>query len=374
MPPTMTPPASASTQTPPITTTVPATTGPPTTTTTTTTTQVPLPPGSLVCTIGQGFDKSTYTFPPDGLCTIIIFDSLYRKNASLAPPYPDDFGYFLETARKAHSTEFGIGIHQSITTNATAAMQLASDPSTKKYLYELWEHYEIYHYAQVTENQHFPGYYSVYVAGAVRGLEMISALTKDKRNPFFRPSYTILFSWIPTPITVGSVAWRLANEVTLDVFIAMGYFRLPNINFKECLMVAPTYLPTALRPDSLKNAYMYNLGYVFTCLPAHSDEWPSKTQRAVAVGMGGRWYLPCAKGPLVNNRPANYSLGYRCGRLCGKQTISPENQIRSIVNACLQPAYNSSFYLDTNFEALVAFDVAQELIFTYDTASNLRSK
>ncbi|KAL1475506.1 hypothetical protein MTO96_037242 [Rhipicephalus appendiculatus] len=98
---TMTPPAVAST------TSTPA--GPPTTTTTT---QVPLTPGSLLCTIGQGFDKSTYTFPPDGLCTIIIFDSLYRKGASLAPPYPQDFEYFLETAKKAQQTEFGIGIHQ----------------------------------------------------------------------------------------------------------------------------------------------------------------------------------------------------------------------------------------------------------------------
>ncbi|XP_037508061.2 uncharacterized protein LOC119383863 [Rhipicephalus sanguineus] len=102
--------------------------------------------------------------------------------------------------------------------------------------------------------------------------------------------------------------------------------------------------------------------------------WPSKTQRAVALGMGGRWYTPCATGPTVGNRPANYSLGYRCGYPCKKYTITPENQIRSIVDACLQPGYNISFYVDTNFEALVAFDVKQQKIFTYDSASNLRSK
>ncbi|XP_075741143.1 uncharacterized protein LOC142789997 [Rhipicephalus microplus] len=107
MPLTMTTHILASTLAPTTTSTTAATIGPPTTTT-----QVPLPPGSLVCTIGQGFDKSTYTFPPDGLCTIIIFDSLYRNNASLAPPYPNDFAYFLETARQAERTEFGIGIHQ----------------------------------------------------------------------------------------------------------------------------------------------------------------------------------------------------------------------------------------------------------------------
>ncbi|KAL3224098.1 hypothetical protein MRX96_026684 [Rhipicephalus microplus] len=199
MPLTMTTHILASTLAPTTTSTTAATIGPPTTTT-----QVPLPPGSLVCTIGQGFDKSTYTFPPDGLCTIIIFDSLYRNNASLAPPYPNDFAYFLETARQAERTEFGIGIHQE-------------------------------------------------------------------------------------------------NEVTLDIFIAMAYFRLPNINFRDCIMVAPTFLPRALSPELLKNAYMYNV-------------------------------------------------------------------------ACLQPPYNASFYLDTNFEALVAFNVQEGFIFTYDTPANLRTK
>ncbi|KAL3224118.1 hypothetical protein MRX96_026701 [Rhipicephalus microplus] len=70
-------------------------------------------PGSLLCTIGQGFQRTTYTFPPDGLCNIITFDSLYRKHASLAPPYPKDFEYFLETAKKARQSEFSIGIHRS---------------------------------------------------------------------------------------------------------------------------------------------------------------------------------------------------------------------------------------------------------------------
>ncbi|XP_075739574.1 uncharacterized protein LOC142785031 [Rhipicephalus microplus] len=90
--------------------------------------------------------------------------------------------------------------------------------------------------------------------------------------------------------------------------------------------------------------------------------------------MGGRWFTPCATGPMVNNRPENYSLGYRCGYPCKKYKLTPENQVRSVVNACLQPPYNASFYLDTNFEALVAFNVQEGFIFTYDTPANLRTK
>ncbi|XP_075543573.1 uncharacterized protein LOC142578036 [Dermacentor variabilis] len=52
----------------------------PTPSTTSTTTQAPLPPGSLLCTLRAGFRRSTYKFPPDGLCTIITFDSLYKED------------------------------------------------------------------------------------------------------------------------------------------------------------------------------------------------------------------------------------------------------------------------------------------------------
>ncbi|XP_075741172.1 uncharacterized protein LOC142790029 [Rhipicephalus microplus] len=137
-----------------------------------TTEQEPMQPGSLLCTIGQGFQKTTYTFPPDGLCNIITFDSLYRKHASLAPPYPKDFEYFLETAKKARQSEFSIGIHRSIIANATAITEFLNDPSTKKYLHELWDDYRVYHYALVGEAHDFPGYHSIYVATVADALRV----------------------------------------------------------------------------------------------------------------------------------------------------------------------------------------------------------
>ncbi|XP_037505736.2 uncharacterized protein LOC119382077 [Rhipicephalus sanguineus] len=253
-------------------------------------------------------------------------------------------------------------------------MQLVSDPSTKKHLDELWDDYGVYHYAYVGEKHSYPGYYSAYVAATAKALEMMSALMNDRKNAKLRPSYTIVFFWANSPESVKFLAQRFTNEVSLDVFVFMGFFRTPNINFKECFMVPPTFLPTALDEASLKDTYLGNLGPAFTILPSYSDRWPSKTKRAVAVGVHGLWYTPCAPGPVVDNRPANYSLGHRCGYACKKAKITPKNQTTSILNACMQPAYNRSFYLDTTFEALVAFDVKQEIIFTYDSASNLRSK
>ncbi|KAH6936866.1 hypothetical protein HPB50_023808 [Hyalomma asiaticum] len=158
-------PTEATTNATPSATTEPPTTGP------TTTTQVPLKPGSLLCTIAQGFTRSTYEFPPDGLCAIIIFDSLYRRQASLRPPYQEDFEYFLDTAQRYDQSEFGIGIYQNVTLNATAVEDLVSDSSTKTHLEELWNDYRIYHYAHINENMHFPGYHSAYVVNAANGLQ-----------------------------------------------------------------------------------------------------------------------------------------------------------------------------------------------------------
>ncbi|KAL1481265.1 hypothetical protein MTO96_034560 [Rhipicephalus appendiculatus] len=301
MPATMSPPMPTPTLAPPITSTTKLSSETPVVPTTTNGTQVPLQPGSLLCTIGQGFKRATYTFPPDGLCTIITFDSLYRKRASLAPPYAKDFEYFLKRAKKAKQSEFGIGIHKSIIANATAATQFVSNPFTKKYLDELWDEYGVYHYALVAESSAHPGYHSVYVATVAKALAMVSALMSDRKNPLFRPSYTMLYFWVPSSIAVKIMAQRLANETSLDVFVFMGYFRYANINFMECLMLPPAFLPSALAGASSSRTYKENL-------------------------------------------------------------------------ACLQPTYNSSFYLDTTFEALVAFDVKEEIIFTYDSASNLRSK
>ncbi|XP_075741192.1 uncharacterized protein LOC142790042 [Rhipicephalus microplus] len=73
--------------------------------------QKPLPPDSLLCTLREGFTRSTMQFPPDGLCTITTFYDLI-KDADVTPilTYREDFSYFLETASGHKNTEYGIGI------------------------------------------------------------------------------------------------------------------------------------------------------------------------------------------------------------------------------------------------------------------------
>ncbi|KAH6923672.1 hypothetical protein HPB50_004564 [Hyalomma asiaticum] len=67
-----------------------------------------LPKNSLICVVGEGYSRESMVFPPDGLCTIVFFNSLLTRN-QLSPPFQDDLVYFMETARSHKRTEYGVG-------------------------------------------------------------------------------------------------------------------------------------------------------------------------------------------------------------------------------------------------------------------------
>ncbi|XP_049522553.1 uncharacterized protein LOC125945041 [Dermacentor silvarum] len=128
-----------------------------------------------------------------------MFDSVYSGEYALAPPYEEDFQYFLETSMQAQNSEFGIGIHQGTCSDENAMMDIVSNASTKVYLDELWNRYHIYHYGQVSGSIVYKDLLaSVAVKFATTGLKMLSRLMDDKRNPILRPSYTILHYWLLT--------------------------------------------------------------------------------------------------------------------------------------------------------------------------------
>ncbi|KAH6936865.1 hypothetical protein HPB50_023807 [Hyalomma asiaticum] len=70
-----------------------------------------------------------------------------------------------------------------------------------------------------------------------------------------------------------------------------------------------------------------------------------------------------------NSEPGNYSLGHKC-----RPRKPTEDQITNIAEACTNPALNNTFQVDSQFEAVVAYNKTERLFFTYDSASNLRAK
>ncbi|KAH8021784.1 hypothetical protein HPB51_016863 [Rhipicephalus microplus] len=67
--------------------------------------ETPIPPYSLVCTVGNDMNETT-VFPEDGLCDYIMLEVLPVK---LGGPYPKRVEHFLDVASKHRRTEYGMG-------------------------------------------------------------------------------------------------------------------------------------------------------------------------------------------------------------------------------------------------------------------------
>ncbi|XP_070390835.1 uncharacterized protein [Dermacentor albipictus] len=219
------------------------------------TTQAPLPKGSLLCTLGAGFKKSKYTFPPDGLCTIITFHSVYKGDDTLAPPYKEDFQYFLDTSKQAKYSQFGIGIAQETCTDRAAMTKLTSNVSTKMHLDELWDRYRIYHYGQVGGSITFRGLVPLISATlAATGLQMITKIMNDKRHYKLRPSYTILHNWLLYRGHAQFIGEAL-RHVPVDIFVVNVHHDEPDINSVNCRMVPPTILTADVLEDVRRDMF-----------------------------------------------------------------------------------------------------------------------
>ncbi|KAL1475149.1 hypothetical protein MTO96_037492 [Rhipicephalus appendiculatus] len=204
------------------------------------TAQKPLRPGSLLCTLSSGFKKDTYVFPPDGLCTIVTFNSLITADSgTLDPPYDDDFTYFLETSKGHATTEYGIGIDYKVTRNTSAMDALAADNDTQTQLEALWEQ-RIYHYGQVNTPLRYTGKDSaLFAEDSAAGLQVFSTIMQSKRIQAKRPSYTILHFPIFTVQWAHQIANRLSGY-SIDVFVAIGHHAEPDYKYTQCHMVPPT--------------------------------------------------------------------------------------------------------------------------------------
>ncbi|KAL1483788.1 hypothetical protein MTO96_032961 [Rhipicephalus appendiculatus] len=258
--------------------------------------QKPLPPDSLLCTLGEGFTRSTMQFPPDGLCTITTFYDLIKDPViAPTPSYNEDFSYFLETARRHQNTEYGIGINYG--------------PTTKRLLDALWSN-RVFHFGLVHLLIRGQGLQPEVTGILAQCLQMVSALMNDKKDSVFRPSYTILHFPLLKPQSAGIVA-RQIRIYPVDIFVAIAHHSEPDYLYTDCHMVPPTITSRRLLRHVPIRAYPVRLGNTIWRLAVDVDYWPPNTTFAVTLGMAGRWYRP--KYP--DNKPStpgNYTLGFPC--------------------------------------------------------------
>ncbi|KAL3179588.1 hypothetical protein MRX96_037971 [Rhipicephalus microplus] len=179
--------------------------------------QRPVASNALVCVVHEDFNRTSLAFPPDGLCDLMFFDSLLTKGGNrLAPPYQENFQYFLDTAQQHSSTEYGVGFDYSSIINA-AASTVSSDE--KEHLEYIWEN-RVYHYGSI--NSPMRSLTMTNLLALLNKLMEIADLMEDKKS-LTRPIYKAIFLAIQkdTPVKAIAEAVRAAS-VTIVCDVTSG--------------------------------------------------------------------------------------------------------------------------------------------------------
>ncbi|KAL1424329.1 hypothetical protein MTO96_020320 [Rhipicephalus appendiculatus] len=330
-----------------------------TTASSTTTTKAPkkLPlVGLLLCTLRSGYSSGTFVFPEDGLCAITTFNSLFVSGGNrLSPPYKQDLITFLKTAGGHRKTEYGIGIDYNSCGSETFMSALTANGTTKAYLEDMWSQ-RVFHFGQVnTPAIQTYGNRLQDVARSAKGLQMISQLMKRKADSQRQPSYTILHYPLLYESMAADVATALLNY-PVDLLVAIGYTAYKDYLMTDCRLVPPVlYSTELLDPSALNGTYPIRLVRVISALATLAKQQRAITSKlAVSLGMAGRWYEPEHQDKLVGT-PGNYSFGHHCKKT--RRGDAPlRDQLSSIAEGCEDPNYNSTFSVDSTFQALFAYD------------------
>ncbi|XP_077494496.1 uncharacterized protein LOC144105223 [Amblyomma americanum] len=261
-------------------TTTPALTRPPIT-------QTRLPKTSLICTMGDHLSTKSIELPPDGVCTIIFYDSLYKRGGStLSAPFEKNFQRFLNATDAHNITQFGIGFDYGLRRNT---MVLASDPATKTQLESLWQR-RIYHIGHVNTPAFNVGVRDI--ADVIKSAWTIANLMLDK-DINERPVYTA----VAVPVINVKVAEFIVEQLRtalVDIVIGLAHHVGEDKNKPNCLMMTPSYM------DSPSPDYPFSLRLWHEVFQTIGDA-QLPTTLAMSVGIPMRRYKPrnpdqCAQG------------------------------------------------------------------------------
>ncbi|KAL1446788.1 hypothetical protein MTO96_028734 [Rhipicephalus appendiculatus] len=286
----------------------------------------------MICTLGESFNRSSLAFPDDGICTLIFFDSLYTAGGvTLAPPYPDNFQYFLEGSRQYTKTESGIGFDYEKRKDVSA---LVGDPATKTHLDALWQS-RVYHYGHLNTPP-----FMVSASDQVElltSLQLIAGLMENLRDKNTRPVYKVLVFAFPDTMWAQETVERL-RYMPVDILIGVSHQTVDDKNFADCTILPPTFM------DSPGGSYPYSLRHWAEVFEEISKA-ALPTTLALSVGMYIRRYQPRYPGPNLPHQypPENYTCGNQC-------TDFPDSQLLPSSAVCKDKwryttVYDSTYHL-----------------------------
>ncbi|KAK8779593.1 hypothetical protein V5799_019066 [Amblyomma americanum] len=331
------------------------------TTTTPTTHAVTAPPiteprvphSSLICTIGDHLSTKNNALPPDGVCTIIFYDSLYKPGGStLSEPFEPNFQRFLDATDAHNLTQFGIGFDYRLRKNTAV---IVNDTVEKSQLDSLWQR-RIYHYGHVNTPAFGVGLSDM--ADLINSARTVASLMRDK-DINERPVYTaVVLPVLDAPIAEFIVK-KLRNAV-VDILIGLAHQAAEDKMNPNCLMMPPSFM------DSPSNDYPFSLRLWHETFQTIAEA-RLPTTLALSVGIALRRYRPRYPDPYVegDSEPRNYSIMHRCTSFEGPQ-------LADVLEVCQNTERNFTWHAAIMSE--FTFDKNGSWLFTNDGTRSLRYK
>nr|XP_050031705.2 uncharacterized protein LOC126527904 [Dermacentor andersoni] len=344
--------------------------------------------------------RTSMSFPEDGLCDYVFFDSIDKVDGSmpLMDPSQGSFVRFLMAAAQQDATDYGVGFDYE---NRENTNQVLASPDGKALLRNLFDR-GVSHFGYVNTPVHDYGPEELQTLLEI--LKIVSALMHRQKDPvvftalatkMYTPAWTAetaslfkdhkpagsrigatyghseevrlfvinVFKSSPACLPIAPHDFNVPHYrrkiYTPDIVVSIAHYFVEDKNFEGGLIVPPTLL------DSPSDIYFHNLG------AAHgSVEGLARSgiiaSLAVSVAMFGRWYRPLYPDPQVEDRPGNYSLLSLCSDM-------PGPQLGSVVEVCKNLSYASTYH-DSELHAEVAYNKGLGRLFTYDDDESFRQK
>ncbi|XP_049511423.1 uncharacterized protein LOC119464024 [Dermacentor silvarum] len=268
---------------------MPSNTTPAVTTTPSGTTIKPLPwPAGkvpLVCAVSNAFGGESNDLPPDGLCDLLFFDSLYRDGRNLmGAPYEDGFKRFLELGRQKRATGIGVSFDMKMKRYHNSSLPIFT-PSIEYLWNDGVSHFGVLRVYD-DDDESDPEETIIEYLQLLQSIQ--KHLTSQKRDAC-RQSHTVIGVRPPRGDAYDKVAAFLRDTFKPSLFIVNVHVPYEDKNLSNCIILPPSILA---KPDGGFMAYETSMEEALAYMLRIHETVDAKMDTAISVTLRARYYMP----------------------------------------------------------------------------------
>ncbi|KAH7942863.1 hypothetical protein HPB52_002040 [Rhipicephalus sanguineus] len=300
--------------------------------------------------------NSSRTFPTDGLCEYIFYDSVYKAGPVEFEPYDldADFRLFIDERKRFAATEFGIGYSFRYAYYLKEVIASTTAPAPFMMWY-LWRH-RICHFGVVDTPTRDLN--ESYVTAALESLKIADKVTDQHRAKGY-VCITVFAAVIPDDTWENYYLDAFPNIFTPQLFIALGHYECGDNTFQDCHVVPPTLLSRPAQLSAANSSYQHDMTVTADSVGKMAARGV-KAVWAISVTMKGRWTVP----------EETETPGFLCA--CA---YDPEaKSFGSYAEVCNDPKFGHEYNYSLELHAAQYYSASDHRLFSFDDEVALGQK